>query len=105
MDPFCILDNPQQYVIALGAREVQQFADLGGRTVLDPTNRGIGRDPRALAAISRRTGLNVLMHSAYYLEASHPPPLNPSTSNDIAPPMDLAPQPSVHATAITAGFI
>ena len=73
MDPFVNLDNLQQYDVNLSAREAQQFADLGGQTILDPTNRGIGRDPHALAAISRRTGLNVIMGSGYYLEVSHPP--------------------------------
>jgi phosphotriesterase-related protein len=73
MDPFVNLDNLQQYDVDLSAREAQQFADLGGQTILDPTNRGIGRDPQALAAISRRTGLNVVMGSGYYLEVSHPP--------------------------------
>ncbi len=105
MDPFVNLDNLQQYDIDLAAREVQQFADLGGRTVLDPTNRGIGRDPRALAAISRRTGLNVVMGSGYYLEVSHPPPVKRMTSNDIAAEIERDLTEGVDDTGIRAGFI
>jgi len=45
---------------------------LGGHTVVDPTCFGIGRDPTALARIARRTRLNIVMGSGYYLEASHP---------------------------------
>ena len=105
MDPFVNLDNLQQYDVDLAAREVQQFADLGGRTVLDPTNRGIGRDPRALAAISRRTGLNVVMGSGYYLEASHPPALKQMTSDDIAAEIERDLTKGVDDTGICAGFI
>jgi phosphotriesterase-related protein len=105
MDPFVNLDNLQQYDVDLAAREVQQFADLGGRTVLDPTNRGIGRDPRALAAISRRTGLNVVMGSGYYLEASHPPALKQMTSDGIAAEIERDLTKGVDDTGICAGFI
>jgi phosphotriesterase-related protein len=105
MDPFVNLDNLQQYDVDLAAREVQQFADLGGRTVLDPTNRGIGRDPHALAAISRRTGLNVIMGSGYYLEASHPPFVKQMTSDDIAGEIERDLTVGVDDTGIRAGFI
>jgi phosphotriesterase-related protein len=105
MDPFVNLDNLQQYDVDLAAREVQQFADLGGRTVLDPTNRGIGRDPRALAAISRRTGLNVVMGSGYYLEVSHPPTVRQMTSDDIAAEIERDLTNGVDDTGIRAGFI
>ena len=37
--------------------ELRRSADAGGRTVVDPTCRGIGRDPAALARISEATGL------------------------------------------------
>ncbi|MCV5837542.1 phosphotriesterase-related protein, partial [Escherichia coli] len=38
----------------------------------DPTNIGIGRDPKALARIARLTGLNIIMGTGLYLEPSHP---------------------------------
>jgi phosphotriesterase-related protein len=105
MDPFVNLDNLQQYDIDLSAREAQQFADLGGHTILDPTNRGIGRDPQALAAISRRTGLNVLMGSGYYLEVSHPPVVREMSHDDIAAEIERDLQEGVDGTRIRAGFI
>src|SRR5258708_20328580 len=60
MDPFVNLDNLQQYDVDLAAREVQQFADLAGRSVLYPTNRGIVRVPQALSTISNHTYLTIL---------------------------------------------
>ena len=105
MDPFVNLDNLQQYDIDVSAREAQQFADLGGQTVLDPTNRGIGRDPQAMAAISRRTGLNVIMGCGYYLEVSHPPVVRQMTQDDIAAEIERDLKEGVDGTGIRAGFI
>ena len=105
MDPFVNLDNLQQYDVDLSAREAQQFADLGGQTILDPTNRGIGRDPQALAAISRRTRLNVVMGSGYYLEVSHPPVVRQMTHDDIAGEIERDLVEGVDGTGIRAGFI
>lgn len=105
MDPFVNLDNMQQHDIDLSAREVQQFADLGGQTILDPTNRGIGRDPHALLAISRRTGLNVIMGSGYYLEVSHPPIVRQMSADDIASEIEHDLIEGVDGTGLRAGFI
>jgi phosphotriesterase-related protein len=72
MNPFLNRDNCFLLDVDLAMGELDKFADLGGHTVVDPTCFGIGRDPDALARISRRTRLNVIMGSGYYLEASHP---------------------------------
>ena len=84
MDPFgnrdnCRLDDPQA-----AAEEVQIFRDLGGRTVADVTSRGIGRNPNALRAIARATGLNVIMGTGFYLEAAHPPEVHSMSADTIA---------------------
>lgn len=47
--------------------EAMIFIKAGGRTVVDVTVNGIGRDPKALARISRITGLNVVMGAGYYV--------------------------------------
>ena len=52
MDPFVNLDNCRLDDERLAAAELAPVAALGGRTVVDPTCSGIGRDPRALARIS-----------------------------------------------------
>src|SRR3984893_12979009 len=105
MDPFVNLDNMQQHDIDLSVREVRQFADLGGQTILDPTNRGIGRDPQALSAISRRTGLNVVMGNGYYLEGSHPPVVRQMTHDSIPAEIERDLKEDVDGTGIRAGFI
>ncbi|PSK99931.1 phosphotriesterase-related protein [Murinocardiopsis flavida] len=66
----CVLDDADAM-----AADLRGFAAAGGRSVIDLTPPGIGRDPRALRAIAERTGLNVVMGSGWYLERFHPPHL------------------------------
>ena len=72
MNPFVNRDNCFLLDVDLAMSELGRFADLGGHTVVDPTNLGIGRDPAALQRIARRTRLNIVMGSGFYLEQSHP---------------------------------
>ena len=52
--------------------EVLLFKAAGGGTIVDTTTIGIGRDPKAIARIARRTGLNIVIGAGYYVGASHP---------------------------------
>jgi phosphotriesterase-related protein len=72
MNPFVNRDNCQLADSDLATAELQRFIRLGGRTVVDPTNFGIGRDPEQLKRIAERTGLNIVMGSGFYLEYTHP---------------------------------
>jgi phosphotriesterase-related protein len=55
----------------LAIKELIFFKNAGGNTVVDLTPQSIGRDPDALLRISRATGLNIIMGTAYYSEASY----------------------------------
>ncbi len=59
-----ILDN-----IDMAIKEALRFKLEGGGTIVDQTNHGLGRDPRALARIARATGLHVVMGSGYYADS------------------------------------
>lgn len=72
-DPFMCRDNCELLDEEMATEEVRRFRLAGGDTVVDPTCRGIGRDPRALQRISRATGLHVVMGAGYYLGPAHPP--------------------------------
>lgn len=84
MDPFANLDNCALDDEPLATAELTALKEAGGMTVIDPTCRGIGRDPGALRRISEATGLNLVMGSGYYLETSHPPELAGMSVDDIA---------------------
>jgi phosphotriesterase-related protein len=50
----------------LMTRELNAFADAGGRTLVDCTSAGLGREPERLRDISRATGLNIVMGCGLY---------------------------------------
>lgn len=54
----------------VAVEEVSAFAHHGGRTIVDSTSIGIGRDPLALAELSARTGVNVVMGAGWYVAES-----------------------------------
>ena len=73
MNPFLNRDNCGLLDVRAAIEELNHFVEYGGKTIVDPTNLGIGRDPSALQRISRRSGLNIVMGAGFYLEPSHPP--------------------------------
>ncbi|WP_442504251.1 phosphotriesterase family protein [Marinivivus vitaminiproducens] len=72
MDPFVNKHNLALDDEDLAIEELLAFVGEGGRTVVDPTCRGIGRDPVALTRIAKATGLQIVMGAGHYLEGSHP---------------------------------
>jgi phosphotriesterase-related protein len=67
-----VRDNLRLTDEATAIAEVARFAAVGGGAIADPTTDGIGRDPDALARISRATGVHVVMGAGYYVHGSHP---------------------------------
>ncbi|MCB8876813.1 phosphotriesterase family protein [Acidisoma silvae] len=84
MDPFVNLDNCRLDDERLAIAELLPVADLGGRSVVDPTCSGIGRDPLAHQRMARETGLNIITGGGFYLEGSTPPRLAEMTVEAIA---------------------
>lgn len=67
------------------AADLRVFADVaGGRTVVDLTPPGLGRAPERLVALSNATGVQVVMGSGWYLEATHPPHLASTGIDELA---------------------
>ncbi len=84
MDPFVNLSNCTLDDERLAIAELAEVLALGGRTVVDPTCQGIGRDPLALRRISEATGLHVVMGGGFYLQAAHPERVRGMAAADIA---------------------
>jgi len=55
----------------LAVKELMLYKAAGGKSIVDLTPQSLGRDPDALLRISRVTGLNIIMGTAYYSEASY----------------------------------
>jgi len=66
------LDNRMLLDEQMSIKEATLFKLHGGKSIIDQTSIGIGRDPEALARISRATGLNIVMGSGYYIDGSYP---------------------------------
>jgi phosphotriesterase-related protein len=105
MDPFACLDNCRLDDEQLAIAELLPFQALGGATVVDPTCRGIGRDPLALQRISEATGLNVVMGAGYYLEGSHPPAVAEMSADAIADEIVRDALEGVDGTGVRIGLI
>ena len=83
-DPFVCRHNLALDDEPLAIAELGAFVRAGGTTVVDPTCRGIGRNPAALARIARTTGMNIIMGAGYYLHTSHPPELATMSADEVA---------------------
>ena len=105
MDPFANLDNCTLDDHRLAIAELLPFKAAGGRTLVDPTCRGIGRDPRKLRAISEATSLQIVMGSGYYLQTSHPPSLRSLSVEAIADEIVAEASTGVDGTDAKIGLI
>lgn len=105
MDPFVNLDNCTLNDEPSAIAELKILFDAGGRTVVDPTCRGIGRNPDALVRISAATGLNIIMGAGYYLQTSHPPSLRGMSIDGIADEIVGEAQRGIGDTGVRIGLI
>ncbi|HJW21484.1 MAG TPA: hypothetical protein VJ506_03550 [Candidatus Limnocylindrales bacterium] len=56
--------------------ELARYRDLGGRTLVDVTPAGVGRDAAWLVRLARATGLNLVISAGWYRDAYYPPTLD-----------------------------
>jgi phosphotriesterase-related protein len=105
MDPFVNLDNCRLDDERLIVAELMQAAELGCRTVVDPTCRGAGRDAQALARIAQASGMNVIMGGGYYLQSSHPPELARMDADAVADEILRDAHAGVEGTGLRIGLI
>ena len=66
------LDNLSILDEEVTINEASKYKRAGGGTIVDATSIGIGRDPLALARVSRATNINVVMGASYYVDKVHP---------------------------------
>ena len=71
-NPLAILDNLQIMDENSQVEELMQFKYAGGKTVVDVTSGGVGRDPQLLRRVALKTGLNIIAGAGYYIESFLP---------------------------------
>jgi phosphotriesterase-related protein len=85
--------------------ELKVFTHNGGRTIVDVTVDEIGRNPQALARISKAAGIHVIMGSGWYREFGYPRQVEEHTSNELADILVREIEEGVGDSGIRAGFI
>ncbi|MHA2428663.1 MAG: phosphotriesterase family protein [Candidatus Hermodarchaeia archaeon] len=99
------LDNLRLWDEELALLELLRFKKVGGSTIVDVTNIGLGRDPMGLTRISRATDVNIIMGAGYYLGPSHPPELAEKTEDTITDEILRDITVGVADTGIQAGIL
>lgn len=100
-----IADN---YILSdegLAVREVMEFKDRGGSTIVDVTSIGFKRDPEALLRVSRATGLNIVMGTGYYQKVFHPLNMDSRSVEELTAVIVQDVTVGVGATGIRSGII
>ena len=64
--------------------EVWKYRQIGGGAIVDATTTDIGRNPNALAKISRESGVHIIMGAGFYVGASHPEDMDERSVDDLA---------------------
>ena len=89
----------------LAVRELSEFKKADGRTLVDCTSIGLGREPETLRRISRSTGVNVVMGTGWYREEVYPPEIRERSTDQLADLMVRELREGVGESGIRAGFI
>ena len=103
--PHANLDNHVIIDLELAVEEVSKYRENGGNSLVECTTEGIGRDPRGLVTIAKRTGLNIIMGAGYYTDETQPARLHEMSVSDIADEIVRDILEGVPGTNVHAGVI
>lgn len=104
-NPCLVPDNLVQTDVLLAIEEVSAFSAVGGKTLVDPTNASIGRNPLALKKIAEATGLHIIMGSGFYHQIALDEAFSRRSVEDIASEIITDVSEGVGETGIRAGLI
>lgn len=105
-DPLFNRDNCLLTDVDLAIEEVREFQKLGGATIVDVTSEeAVGRDPLALQAVARATGVNIVCGCGHYLHFVHPPGAVEESMDSIAERLVLELNEGIGDTGVRPGLI
>ena len=85
--------------------EVRKYSEVGGGAIVDATTTEIGRNPNALAQISRESGVHIIMGAGFYVEAAHPEDMDERSVDDLAREIIGDIDEGVEGSGVRAGII
>jgi phosphotriesterase-related protein len=104
-DPLVFDDNLILDDRDLALEETLRFRNLGGRTIVDVTNRGLGQNVLALREISERSGLQIVAGCGYYIRESHPKEVAKHSAESLAQLMLKDIKEGIDGSGIRPGII
>jgi len=93
--------NNEQLIID----ELARFKAAGGRSIVDVTSRGMGRNPFAIRRIAVATGLNVVAGCGWYQQQFYDQSVDRTRTDDLAVEMVRELTQGIDGTDIRAGII
>ena len=85
--------------------ELRIYREIGGGAIVEATTIGIGRNPDALARISRESGVHVIMGAGFYVDAVHPEDMGERSVDDMAREIADDITEGVDGSGVKAGII
>jgi phosphotriesterase-related protein len=85
--------------------EMALFKRAGVKTVLDPTNIGVGRNPVLLRRLAQELDMHFITSTGYYRNKFHPPEVEEMTAEEIEERMVREVLEGIEGTDIRAGMI
>ena len=90
---------------SLAIRELAEYRDAGGHTLIDATSCGLGRNPGALRRISEATGVQIVMGAGWYRECFYPAIVFEEDTNALADLIVSEVTQGAEGTDVRAGII
>ena len=97
--------NLQLMDIDTTIREFRKYRKVGGGAIVDATTAEIGRNPHALAQISRESGVHIIMGAGYYVGAVHPDDMDGRSVEHLAREIVCDLDEGVGGSGVKAGII
>jgi phosphotriesterase-related protein len=104
-NPFACRDNMMMLDPKLAIDELMYYKRSGGKTIVDCTSIGLGRDVRGLRMISEATGLNIISGTGFYVDAAHPEYVKKKSIDELADQMIREVRVGVDDSGIKCGII
>ncbi len=90
---------------SLAIRELAEYREAGGRTLIDATSCGLGRNPSALRRISEAAGIQIVMGAGWYRECFYPAIVFEEDTNALADLIVSEVTQGADGTDVRAGII
>jgi phosphotriesterase-related protein len=95
-----VLDDPTEM-----AEELRHYLRAGGRSIVELSAPGTGRDPPGLVKIAEDTGAHIVMGTGWYVEPLHPPEVAMLDERALAERLVDEVESGVGETGIRAGIL